>query len=171
MGYEVASWCNRWEAEEVNHPDGVRLWRSNDKRESYVCGMIEGLTDKWSVQDVLLKCEEYGRVLGLHLRHAQDGGFQGCGLVQYRNSAELRQAKRYLQMEDGGRKVCVTSSYREFRILEMDGVVGDAMSPRVSSSWKPGIMHRQENYFSVPREAVVRAFEAMESIAARHGIV
>ena len=154
LGYEIASWCNRQDAEAENHLDGAKLWRSKDKKESYVCGMIEGLTDKWSVRDILVKCEEYGRVLGLHLRHDHGGGFQGCGLVQYRQRAELEHAKRYMVLEDGRRKVYVTSSYKEFRIPDMDDVVGSETSPRVSSWSKPEIMHRPENHFPVPRRDI-----------------
>ena len=72
--------------------------------------------------------------------------------MQYRQSAELEHAKRYLHLEDGRRKVYVTSSYKEFRIQDMDNVVGSATGPRVSSSSKPEIMHRADNHFSVPRK-------------------
>ena len=146
-----------------NHTDGAKLWRSKEKRESNVCGLIEGLSDKWSVKDILEECEKYGKVVGLHLRqNHRGGGFQGCGLVQFRFGKDLIGAKWGLKMKDGWRKCYISGSYKEFRIQEMDDVVGCSVSPRISSGSKRHIMHREDNNFSVPRRDT-EGYESMHS--------
>ena len=68
-----------------------------------------------------------------------------------RDLKELVDAKGGLKMKDGWRKCYISRSYKEFRVPEMDDIVGCTESPRISSGSKRHIMHREDNNFSMPR--------------------
>ena len=65
-----------------------------NKRDSMVCGFINGIPGDWSRDHLYGELSRVGEIVGLHVRRAADGNYEGVGFVQYRWSTDLDEALR-----------------------------------------------------------------------------
>ena len=126
-----------------HHRDGNKVLEgSRNGMVSEVCGYLAGVFDSMSPVAIFRALEEYGDVIGLHLRHARDSDtgnylsewYEGTGFVQFRTAAGLRNAKAnfYKETADGGRYFWIEDLNIEFHVRGLDGVTdGGPHAPRV----------------------------------------
>ena len=161
QGTEV--WVSQWTSGRCNPMsgrDGNRMWIHPGNYKSEVCCSLNGFSndpDTPTVRDdVLKRCEEFGPVVGFHVRvEEQSNRYHGCGYVQYRDPESLRRAIEGLSYHvpgSGGMRpktIRIAPVSCEFNLQALLGPKS-VSAPRVSLTSDPAVMHNPEGKWMKP---------------------